>query len=81
MQRFLTVLLSCVLLLASSGFAKSQNRFKTKTTLASGSPAQAMRNGGGRFANSHGGRTHGNAPLKNGLYQNLQRRSSSGMRR
>jgi hypothetical protein len=87
MQRVFTVFLSCVLSLMSSGFATSRNRFETRTILtprAHARPAQATLPicGGRQHAKSLTGQHQGstNAHQKNGLYQNLQRRSSNARR-
>ena len=40
MRRFLTILLSCALLLGASSFATSRNRFETRRFLTPHTPAQ-----------------------------------------
>jgi hypothetical protein len=86
MQRFPAIVLCCALLLVSSGFATSHNRFDTKTVLTRTTPrsAQAMRpNGNGQNPKSHGGSRQGaaSANQKDALHQNLQRYSSKGLPR
>jgi len=77
MQKLPAVFLTIALLLVSSGFASSQNRFKHGTVLkpiSHGRPAQATPPKG-----HHPGSTKDNQ--KNGLHQNLERRNSNAAHR
>jgi hypothetical protein len=84
MRKFVTVFLTCALLLVSSGFATSQNRFKHGTVLK---PSRDARRAQAALTNSASKSRMGHHPgsaeadQKNGLHQNLERRDTKVMLR